>query len=273
MTRFPPSDLKRGDVILWSRPLQAAAWIRHLDGGRFDAAGICLEDGGTAIAGVDGGGVTVKTLEAWVAEATAVEARRFRVDDGRFLDDQQVAVKPVLDKIRHYVERGAHYAQDDVLQVALLAVLRRPPVTGWVPGMAGVLRGVLEPATHFLQGLGVRSRVPLTPAPFVFRCYVETGLKYRIRLPRARSAAAGSVAQLAAATYRKAAAGGVIGDAERELADLHTDLQAFLGAYYGMLGVDLQGVLTEDQDLALPDIVTPADLDASPSLVLLGRVA
>lgn len=273
MSLFPPAELKRGDVLLWRRPGVVPALLRRLDGGRFDGASICVDDGGALIAAAMPEGVVVRPLSAWAEGCEEIVARRFRGDDGRFFDDQGNSVKPVLDKARYYTERGAHFAHDDGLQLALVASLRRCPFDGWLPGLSGVLAELLRPAEVFLLALSAKARVPMTSAGLAFRCYTETGLKYRVRMPRARSAAVASVAQSARAAYVKALEGAPLSPAERDLVDVHTLIQSFLGAYYGALGADPQGALTEQQDFAVPEIVTPADLEGSPNLVPLGRVA
>lgn len=270
-------DLKRGDVLLITTDSPLAALCRMLDGARHDRAVLILGagDGREAVYAHQSGIVATDLPNALIG-AEQVEVYRFRSDDGRLLDDPALPLKPLLDKARYFLDKNDRFAHDDLVQLALIASTRRPPIHGWLAGLSTAFEQIIGPAIHSLDAMLLNGRSPATTASFVHRCFAEAGLKYRLRLPASRSMTAQSPAALARAAFQRAGTGTAAQSAPTEidadLLQLHARLQSFFARYYAASLTDLGTVTGDAQELLAPEIVTARDLADSPNLVRVGAI-
>lgn len=269
MQRLDTRELRAGDVLLLASPGTHGRIVRWLDGGSYDRAAIVTAaEGGDVLESVPGGVVArpVDQILAGVQEACVV---RYQSDDGREFDETSLPVRPIVDKARYYLDKSRGYGHSDAVFLGMLAATRRPPFA-WGTGMEPLARMILEPALEELDRLRSEGRVPLLNSAYVFRCFSETGVRTRVRLVRVGGTGTGTSLSDRA---RGALGEPALPEAEgRSWAWLQAQIQNLFARYYAATRTD-PGAAVDAAGFCLPpDVVTPRDLETSPSFFRVGRL-
>lgn len=263
-TPIKPDELQTGDVLLYHGTAFVSKLIRLFDGGDYSHAGVYT---GADVAEAVGDGIVARPLPTSVAGAKYVDVYRFISASGKKLNDADYPVRPVSDRIVLYLNQRDRYAYEQILLLAFLASTRRLPVVGWIPGLGRILRTILDSAGEFLSDLISRRREPMICSELVYRVYGEAEAdKYKLKIVGADALRAMSVSAFAAA----ASAQPLPGPEQQDLRELQVAVEDFLAKYAAAKQAGAApGVITA---FAVPDFVTPGDLQRSPNLYKVGTL-
>lgn len=158
---YREADLRLGDVLLYRGTSLNARLIQLFDRSEVSHSALWLGAGTVAEVLNDSVGLQMRTLRAGFASSEWAEVRRHPAAGN---------AAPIVGRARHYLGRGAHYAYDQVVLLALLVVARRLPAA---PGLARLVRSVLDAAAERVLLLTAHGRQPMICSEFVFRCFRE----------------------------------------------------------------------------------------------------
>ncbi len=252
-----PSELKAGDVLLYRGTAWVSDMIRLFDGGGYSHSGIY---DGSKVAEVIADGLVYRWVGDSIEKHKSVHVWRFRSSTGHELDDPEYGAMPVIDRIRHYVAQGANYAYEGVILLAFLVATRRLPFDGWVPGLGRMLRTIFDSAADALNEILSAGREPMICSELIYRCYCEAGDPYKLEI-----VGADILRQYSIHDSVKRGAPPFTGfeGGNREVQELAASAEAFLHRF---------AAATKTETRAVPDFVTPRDLEYSPTLHYVGAL-
>jgi hypothetical protein len=272
-----PADLQPGDVLLYHGTGLISNLIRLFDGTEYSHAGFWRGD---AVIEALGKGIVSNPLKTSVAGAKYVDVYRFLGTDPRKgLGPPHYPAPPVIAVADKFAAHPERYAYEQILLLALLAGTRRIPV----PGLGFILRKVLDPAAEVLGRIIAAGRQPMICSELVYRCYVQAGAKYFLRIRGADIARAHAAAVMAGSTPPDAALAYTSGESGLAMAeDLAFEeeaaafLESYLAAHEPEPGAKPAGAGLADEGgvqlQAVADFVTPGDLKKSPNLQFAGTL-
>ncbi|GHH56393.1 hypothetical protein [Streptomyces candidus] len=155
-----PDSLKAGDVLLTRGTGCISRAICLLDGSEVSHALLVLDR--DTIAEAVGQGLRTASFEQAQDKHDLVV--------GRTLTTAPADMAPVLDVARGYLTRGASYAHQQILLLAVLCVTRRAPMP---PGGRRMVRTVLDQAAAAVNAMAERGQQPMVCSEFVYRCHRE----------------------------------------------------------------------------------------------------
>jgi len=261
-TMLKSSELQPGDVLLYSGSSFLDSLIRFFDGSEYNHSSIF---DGTDVAEAVAAGVVSDSIAESIQDQDYVDIYRFNSDDGTPLGGPGYPPDPVLGRIAYYVAQHDRYAYEQLLLLALLTTTRRLPFIGWVPGLASLLRTILDGAAEALNQIIAAGKQPMICSELVYRCYSEAGDKYGLEIVGAEIVARNSLYELA---LRGSTSLGPGDQESREIQDLLAASQTFLRRY--AIARRPRAPLSVAQVVA--DFVTPRDLKTSPNLLCIGRL-
>ncbi|PYT12233.1 MAG: hypothetical protein DMG59_23990 [Acidobacteria bacterium] len=267
MIKITPDQLTTGDVLLYHGTSFFSKIILALDGGNYSHAAI-VHDGHMTEALSNG--ITENTPAASTASAKYVDVYRF-VKDGARLGDAAFPVAPLDSAIQAFENSPQRYAYEEILLLALLCSTRKVTAAAHLPGLAMIVRNILETASDTLAKLIAAGREPVICSELVYRCYENSGPNYKLLIRGADIPDAKALA----ATLQPAAAA--------ELREIHARAAEFLANYYQAKRIRVTpaagrgtaaavAVPALVEVAAVADFVTPHDLEASPNLQLIGTL-
>ncbi|MCF8031593.1 MAG: hypothetical protein K9K66_01630 [Desulfarculaceae bacterium] len=262
------ADLHDGDVLLYHGKNFISKLVRLFDGGDYSHAGIFA--GGRVLEAV-GSGVEYQELAKSVAGATYVDVYRYKSEDNAVLGSPQLPGDPVLENIHHYEEHRERYGYEQLLLLAILAATRRPPF-GLAPGLAMIMRNLLESAADIITSITDGGREPMICSELVFRCYDEAGEDYKILVVGADILSRFAGGPL---TSRGLGDGLLPGEDTEEAVSFQAEARTFLAEYESAKGSQIAALDTRSMfelSRANPNYVTPRDLQKSPSLRKMGTL-
>jgi hypothetical protein len=280
MADITAGQLQAGDVLLYHGTAFISRLIRLFDGGAYSHASIY--DGAQVVEAL-GQGITADAVATSVSGAAYVDVYRFVTDQGTMLGPGLTA-QPVVNTIKSYLQKHDRYAYEEILLLAVLCSSRR--ISGINAVLAMVLRNLLDSAAALLAKFVAGGKQPMICSEFVYRCYFESGSAYFIKVRGADVAAAAAAAVIAAtvAPAPVVAAAALASDPSSDaVAAFQADAAEFLVQYEA---ASLQapknraakGKRAKRQPLApviaaaVPDFVTPRDLQRSPNLIKIGTL-
>ncbi len=258
-----PDQLSPGDVFLYHGDSFISKLIRLFDGTEYSHASIWQGD---HVVEALGNGITKNTLAASVSGAKFVDVYRFISSEGQNkLGSAEYPAKPVLDRVAFYEAHPERYAYEEIVLLAMLASTRRLPI----PGLGLVLRNVLDSASEVLARMVAAGKQPMICSELVYRCYVEAGQKYFIRIRGADVAMAQAASVLA-----NAGSSAPLDAASAADAAFDEEAAVFLENFYAVSGATPPGAAVQGEASlqAVADFVTPGDLKKSPNLQLAGTL-
>jgi hypothetical protein len=270
-----PHELQLGDVLLYSSRSLLSRLIKLFDGGDYNHS--ALYDGQQVAESVEDG-ITARSLSDSTTGFDYVDVFRFRSDNGARLGDEELPADPVKARIDHYLANRERYAYEQLILLGVLAATRQIPLS---PYLSMVLRVFLESAADRVASIVAVGREPMICSEFVYRCYQEAGERYRIRI-------VGADIRSGYAFLPPHAPSGTpidLGVGSPEARSFQAAAKSFLVQFE----LTKSKALPSDEALALtslppfasptltyrtnPDFVTPHDLQDSPSLNKVGRLA
>jgi hypothetical protein len=273
MALIPKNQLQVCDILLYKGEGVLSHLIRLFDGGSYSHTSIYL--GNNEVLEAIDGGISRRTVDISVG-STHVDVFRFVSDSGQRIGPApgNLSEVPVAARAAYYDQNRQRYAYEQLLLLAFLAATRRLPLVGWIPGLGLLLRSFLDPAAKLLAQIIAAGKEPMICSELVYRCYEEAGQPvYQIKIRGADILKAASLA--AAPTLAQASAfnaGSSLAEAQvlREQQDVQMAAREFLSAY--TLAKNANNPAGTVTALAVPDFVTPRDLEKSPNLILLGEL-
>jgi hypothetical protein len=246
-------DLHPGDVIMLRGTSLVARLIIEFDGGTYSHCALYL--GGGEVLEAIAEGVKRRLLDTTIADhkPELVDVFRYIDDGGIVLDGTLPYAPPVKMRADFYEREGDRYAFEDIILLALLTSIRHIPVIG------PILRFILDDAAELIARLLAEGKHPLICSALVFRCFEEAGERYHIHVPDVELLAAANIGEMKISSAQMSFLRqyiGATGDLSRDVTRVHP------GSGLGMAAVE-----------PAPDFVTPRDLEYSPNLNKLGRLA
>jgi hypothetical protein len=272
-----PSDLKPGDVFLYHGDSFLSRLIRLFDGTEYSHASIFSGD--DHVVEALGEGVVGRSIKQSIADAKFTDVYRYRNKDsgGQLGDDQSpLPAKPVIAKATAFEQNKDRYAYEQIVFLALLASTRQTSAPSPLLGM--ILRNLLDHASDVLAHLIATGKEPLICSELVYRCYIESGAAYQVRIRGADLARAVARASMAAPVELAAPVGTV--QPSSDAAAFQEAAAGFLENYQAAKAVSTEGkpqvfAAAPGDNAALAAVanfVTPGDLKKSPDLQLLGTL-
>jgi hypothetical protein len=265
MAQILVSELTDGDVLLHQGTAFISRMIRHLDGGPYSHAAIFHAG---HITEALGSGITINNIGVSIAEAKYVDVYRF-LKAGKKLGAPDYPVAPLTAAIQTFENNRQRYAYEQILLLALLCSTRKLTSAVHMPGLAMVIRNVLESAGDVLDHLTAAGKEPVICSELVYRCYfnANAGGKYKLTIMGA---------DIPGLMALEAAAQAFDPRITEELRELQAEAIAFLSQYavarqaVGGIpeGLETQALVAA----AVADFVTPRDLMRSPDLQLAGTL-
>lgn len=252
------TDLKEGDILLYHGTSFISELIRLFDGSTYSHASIY---DGSNIAEAIPSGVIKNSVDQSIKSAEFVDVFRFHSETGQELGNPNYSVQPIIKRISYYLAQGDRYAYEEIILLAFLTATRRLPINGWIPGLGRILRTIMDNATNVVNKMIAAGKEPMICSELDYRCYVEAGEKYRIKIVGAD--------QLMQFGIHDSLARGIIPLTGAERGD--QEAQQLIAATQVFLHRLAVGRKTESRLLAVSDFVTPRDLADSPNLVKVGR--
>ena len=249
-----PGGLKPGDVFLY-KYTETSGWLPMLittfDGGPYYHAAVF---DGKNVAEAIGEGLISRPLPHTLADITGqgvkVDVFRFAGKSGVELGGLGFEAAPVLENISAYVAQGERYGHEQLVLLALLTLCRKPPYNALLPGLAGIVREILDSSAGILAKMMTAGKEPMICSEFVYRCFAEAGDgRYKPAINNDRDSA-----------VLGACFSGARSISPVELDQIKKEGASFLAQYQTA------------RHNTNPDFVTPRDLFTSPNLKLKGRL-
>ena len=260
-----PTELLPGDVLLYHGTAFMSKLIMLFDGGDYSHASVYT---GTKIAEAIGEGIVGRDVKTSVAGAKFVDVYRFISAGGKHLREPDYADASIVARAEYYLARKELYAYEAILLLAFLASTRRLPVVGWIPGLGKIVRTILDNAAELLNQLIKGKKEPMICSELVYRCYGEAaGDKYKLKIIGADALRAQSAQAFAALA---AAAPGPLTSEQQDALETQDAIQDFLAKY--AVAKQVNAAPGEISALAVPDFVTPRDLQRSSNLYKAGAL-
>lgn len=158
------SDLRAGDVLLYSSQSLIGKLIRFLDGTDVTHAGIYLgnDEVGEALM-VGNAGINKNPISTSFAGTDWVEVRRLIQSD---LD-----LKSVLNVADEYIADGNRYAYVEILLLAVILMTRKVNLED--SGLGSIAWYTFRNVNDWINDVFEQGREPMICSEFVFRCYDE----------------------------------------------------------------------------------------------------
>lgn len=258
--------LKDGDVLLYQGTGLTSRLIRLFDGGDYSHAAIYHSGHVTEVLG---DGVTKNSVGSSAIDAKYVDVYRF-FKNGAASASVSYPISPLDTAITYSEKYAQRYAYDPILLLALLASTRKLTAVSRLPGLAMIVRNILEAATEAVASMVAAGREPVICSELVYRSFknADGAGKYElfIKAPDA-SALTASTEHIGITDLSSAA----------EFRELQARAADFLLKYAAAKRANHNGRASMNGapptvDGALVDFVTPNDLQASPNLQLAGTL-
>ncbi len=267
MNRIPAHDLLPGDVLLYHGSGLTSRLIRLFDGTDYSHASIF--DGNQIVEAISSG-IVQRSVTASAVHAEYIHVYRFLSATKEPLGSAAYPTDPLVSRIEHYVTHRQRYAYEQILLLALLASTRRIPI----PGVAWLLRNVLDEAMRLVSTLIAAGREPVICSELVYRIFSEAqGDNYTLSIRGAdtlAATAARTVQGMGTATLTMAETDATAAEASALQEDAAAFLRLFTAAkHQAVHDNDGQPVFGAQ---AVADFVTPGDLKKSPNLALQGQL-
>lgn len=158
------TDLRPGDVLLYSGQSLIGKLIRVLDGTEVTHAGIFLGDGNVGEALMVGTpGIHANPIDKSIEGTNWVEVRR--------LPNQNLSYKPLMAVANRYIAQGNRYAYAEILLVATICLTRK---LNWNDGLLSrIAIGLMNKANRWIAEMFDQGKEPMICSEFVYRCYDE----------------------------------------------------------------------------------------------------
>lgn len=264
-----PAELRPADILLYQGTSTICRLLRLFDGTEYSHS--TIYDGSKVLEAIFAG-VELRDLSTSVEDpvsgATDVDVFRFLSNDRKPIGDPDYPAAPILARIAYYHAEHDRYAYEQLLLLSVLTTTRKVPIP---PGIAIIIRNLLDEAADVLSKILAAGKQPMICSELVYRCYAEAGDKYAIRIRGADTARSQLMNQIAAYCAPSAASSTAIAQGSGELSE--EEALAFLDRYFFAKGIDLSvPTTTGAHPLAVADFVTPGDLKKSPNLYKVGRL-
>ena len=265
MPTIKPDQLQDGDVLLYQGNGFLSGLIRLFDGGDYSHASIYHGD---HVMEALGEGIVDNSVADSYDGANFVDVYRF-IKNGRNLGGTEYPLSPLDQSIDVFENNKSRYAYEQILLLAMLCSTRKLTAVAQMPGLAMIVRNILDEAADVLARLmtGPDKKEPVICSELVYRCYQNAGgnLAYELAIVGA------DVPAPAAAEFRASIAALSPAEAADAL-DIQNRASAFLLNYY-QAKQHPEPPAAAPQALAVPvrpeavaDFVTPRDLASSPNL-------
>lgn len=274
-------ELQVGDVVLYHSETFIGKLIRLFDQGTYSHAAIY--DGTWMVEALERGVTTRNVYKSFSSEAW-VDCYRFVSDDGHKLGEPGYEAEPVQQVMQHYLDEGDRYGYEQIVLLALMCSTRRLPVVGWIPGLSAILRTIIDSAADLIAEMLDGGREPMICSELVYRCYCEAGNQYCLDLEGMDEVKTRAVENLTPRSKAVPKTGLTLDahydmESDHDLQEAQIAVKSFMKQYMkakkggseaaraarsgraGMLGAP-----------AVPDFVTPRDLEFSPNLYKVGRI-
>lgn len=158
------TDLRPGDVLLYSGQSLIGKLIRVLDGTEVTHAGIYLGDGNVGEALMVGTpGIHANPIDKSIEGTNWVEVRR--------LPNQNLTYEPLMVVANRYIDQGNRYAYAEILLVATICLTRK---LNWNDGLLSrIAIGLMNKANRWIAEMFDQGKEPMICSEFVYRCYDE----------------------------------------------------------------------------------------------------
>jgi hypothetical protein len=158
------TDLRPGDVLLYSGQSLIGKLIRALDGTEVTHAGIFLGGGNVGEALMVGTpGIHANPIDRSIEGTNWVEVRR--------IPKQNLAHEPLMVVAKGYIDQGNRYAYAEILLVATICLTRK---LNWNDGLLSrIAIGLMNKANRWIAEMFDQGKEPMICSEFVYRCYDE----------------------------------------------------------------------------------------------------
>lgn len=260
-------DLRPGDVLLMYGDAAVSDLIRDLAGGHYSHAGFWSRDGDVVDAGPQG--VLHVPLDDRLYSERYVDAWRFKSSDGHRIGDVGWPESDVETSIARYLNSatgGTKFAYHRMFMVALLFIAKAgtKPLVG-----KHIVRVLLEWALEVMDQWLSKGTTAVTCSGLVYRAFDEAlhgGHPHRYQIEVENPYVLPPPAMDGQPPLDLDASFGQLGDAAGAA-------RTFLERYVASAGLPSgEGDLLRSAHHVYADFVTPADLERSPNLELIGRV-
>ncbi len=261
------ADLKRGDVLLFHGNGLLSRFIRLFDGSIYSHAGIF--DGEHIVeaeAVSDEHAIEANDPLRSCRSASFTHVFRFVNRNKLKLGDATLPYDPVGKVVDAFKNSRERYAYSQIMLLGVLIGTRKLPI---VPGLAEMLRHVLDESAEWLNLRLSGGQEVIICSELVYKCFDDLNdVQYQVEIAGVDPAAVSTGLQPRMT---------LMPETTEASSDSHFGKQvgAFMSTYALARGLDLKNLADEANKLlplAVPAFVTPRDLATSPNLVLVGQL-
>ena len=273
LTYLKRSDLIKGDVVLalGSRPIISDA-IRLIDGGDYSHGAFY---DGESIIEADFEGVVATPIEEMVEKERYVDVYRFKSDTGESLLSKTWPPSPLIKKAHCYLDNGTKYAFNHLVLAGILIFARKRPTSQLGKD---TLRFVIDELYNYYKKIkGVKEPKMVVCSELVYRIFYEAesvpehkyGLAIKDTLHPVEFTNESFVE--AEKLFKE--------ESDEEVIRLNKKLEELEELFWQVhphishLKQKNNNLLEGGSPFVAPELVSPRDLQYSPNLVKLGRLA
>jgi hypothetical protein len=256
---FPSKNLRAGDVLLSLGDSGISRWIVRLTGGKYSHS--ALFDGEMVCESIKNGVGRFPLEEHLEAQKGGV--------DGHWLGEPDWSADPVIKVAKRYYKSGTKFSMAQLYLAIPLVVLRRIP--NRVKQLRDFIRNCLNPAFELINNAIEAGKEPMTCSELVYRCFAEAvPRKYTLKLKEFNKV---KELQKFVSQHHRKYSFAVRGTKDRELQELIREADSIARRYFFAKNKKLyRGFKQRASSRVVADFVSPADLQNSPNLILLGSL-